>query len=138
MYPNSSNLHGLTRGNLFADAKTPQYTLAQLREAYTPRPETTVHNIAKKAQINTTRDESQWIVGQSPLSHLQYPDAFKSSARDLSISKVRLLLSDKTTPVFNEYSRSPFELGQFKLSTCLLHVFLKLVENTAYPAWILT
>ena len=37
-------------------------------------------------QIYTTRAKSQWIVGQSPLSHLQYPDAFKSSTRDLSFS----------------------------------------------------
>ena len=35
--------------------------------------ETTVHYVSKKAQITATREESQWIVGQSPLSSLTIP-----------------------------------------------------------------
>lgn len=37
-----------------------------------------------RQQIFGTKDESQWIVGQSLLSHVQYPVPFKSSAKDLS------------------------------------------------------
>ena len=48
-----------------------------------------IFNIIKidnKKQIDTTRDKPQWIVGHSQLSHLQPPDASKSSAKDLSPS----------------------------------------------------
>jgi hypothetical protein len=42
--------------------------------------------IILKIQIDTTRDKPQRIVGHSPLSRLQPPDASKSSAKDLSPS----------------------------------------------------
>ena len=38
----------------------------------------------KEEQIVVTREKSQWIVVQGLLSHLQYPDSTKSSAKDLS------------------------------------------------------
>ena len=40
----------------------------------------------KEEQIVVTREKSQWIVAQRLLSHLQYPDSTKSSAKDLSKS----------------------------------------------------
>ena len=36
----------------------------------------------RKKQIGSLRDESQWIVAQRPLSHLQYPDTAGSSVQD--------------------------------------------------------
>ena len=73
-------------------------------------------------QIYTTQAKSQWIVGQSPLSHLQYLDAFKSSTRDLSFQIIFLLFSDKITILFKDCNRSPFEFEQqaaYTLSACV-------------------
>ena len=36
-------------------------------------------------QIESTQAESQWIVGQAYSQHLQYLEAIKSSAKDLSL-----------------------------------------------------
>ena len=44
----------------------------------------------KEEQIVGTQEKSQWIVAQRLLSHLQYLDATKSSAKDLSFSRVNL------------------------------------------------
>ena len=44
----------------------------------------------KEEQIVGTREKSQQIVAQRLLSCLQYPDATKSSAKDLSFRKVNL------------------------------------------------
>ena len=46
----------------------------------------------KEEQIVGTQEKSQWIVAQRLLSHLQYLDATKSSAKDLSFSRVNLCL----------------------------------------------
>ena len=46
------------------------------------RPPFTIQN--REEQIVATREKSQWIVAQRLLSHLQYPDSTKSSAKDLS------------------------------------------------------
>lgn len=97
-----------------------------------------LHIFVLKEQIYTTQAKSQWIVGQSPLSHLQYLDAFKSSTRDLSFQIISLLFSDKVTILIKDCNRSPFEFEQENLPTCLLHVLPGMVKNTAYPAWIPT
>ena len=47
-------------------------------------------------QIRKTQDESQWIVAQRLLSHLQYLDSVKSSAKDLSLPKFEIETSHKT------------------------------------------
>ena len=44
----------------------------------------------REEQIVATREKSQWIVAQRLLSHLQYPDSTKSSAKDLSFPRVNL------------------------------------------------
>ena len=97
-----------------------------------------LHIMFSEEQIYTTQAKSQWIVGQSPLSHLQYLDAFKSSTRDLSFQIISLLFSDKVTIFIKDCNRSPFEFEQENLPTCLLHVLSGMVKNTAYPAWIPT
>ena len=75
-----------------------------------------LHTSSYEEQIYTTQAKSQWIVGQSPLSHLQYLDAFKSSTRDLSFQIISLLFSDKFTILFKDCKWSPFE---FEQETCL-------------------
>ena len=55
--------------------------------------ENTIQN--KEEQIVGTREKSQQIVAQRLLSCLQYPDATKSSAKDLSFQKVNLWLVGK-------------------------------------------
>ena len=97
-----------------------------------------LYTLLFKEQIYTTQAKSQWIVGQSPLSHLQYLDAFKSSSRDLSFQIISLLFSDKVTILIKDCNRPPFEFEQENLLTCLLHVLSGMVKNTAYPAWIPT
>ena len=94
--------------------------------------------IYKNGTNHTTQDKSQWIVGQSLLSHLQYPDAFKSSAKDLSFPTSSLRLSDNIHVVYNTVNKSPFELGQETCLHAILHVISGMVNNTAYPAWIPT
>ena len=71
-----------------------------------------LYRLYRKEQIFTTQAKSQWIVGQSPLSHLQYLDAFKSSTRDLSLQIISLLFGDKFTALFKDCERSPFEFEQ--------------------------
>ena len=44
----------------------------------------------REQQIVGTWEKSQWIDTQRSLSHLQYPDATKSSANDLSLSQLNL------------------------------------------------
>ena len=44
----------------------------------------------KEEQIVGTREKSQQIVAQRLLSCLQYPDATKSSAKDLSSRRINL------------------------------------------------
>lgn len=46
--------------------------------------------INREEQIRETREKPQWIVAQRLLSHLQYPDATKSSAKDLPPTAVTL------------------------------------------------
>lgn len=48
--------------------------------------------INREEQIRETREKPQWIVAQRLLSHLQYPDATKSSAKDLPPTAVTLWL----------------------------------------------
>ena len=48
--------------------------------------------LVRDEQIVGTQDKSQRIVAQRLLSHLQYLDATKSSAKDLSLSSVILWL----------------------------------------------
>ena len=50
----------------------------------------------KEEQIVGTQEKSQQIVAQRPLSCLQYPDATKSSAKDLSFRKINLWLVGKS------------------------------------------
>ena len=47
----------------------------------------------REEQIVGTREKPQWIVIQRLLSHLQYPDATKSSTKDLSIAHGMLRLA---------------------------------------------
>lgn len=41
--------------------------------------------LIQRKQIMTTQDELQWIVEELYFQHLQYLDAAKSSAKDLSL-----------------------------------------------------
>ena len=41
--------------------------------------------LSRPLQIESTQAESQWIVGQAYSQHLQYLEAIKSSAKDLSL-----------------------------------------------------
>ena len=47
-------------------------------------------------QIIKTQDEPQWIVTQGLLSHLQYLDSVKSSAKDLSLPKLEIEINRKS------------------------------------------
>ena len=51
--------------------------------------------INREEQIRETREKPQWIVAQRLLSHLQYPDATKSSTKDLSNAHAMLRLAGK-------------------------------------------
>ena len=44
-------------------------------------------------QIKKTQDEPQWIVAQRLLSHLQYLDSVKSSAKGLSLPKLEIKIN---------------------------------------------
>ena len=75
-------------------------------------------------QIIKTQDEPQWIVTQGLLSHLQYLDSVKSSAKDLSLPRFEITISCKT---FNGKSSS-YATGP-RPNAC--HVTMKVVVNTA-------
>ena len=47
----------------------------------------------KEEQIVGTQEKPQWIVAQRLLSHLQYLDATKSSAKDLPLALLDLIIS---------------------------------------------
>ena len=47
----------------------------------------------KEKQIGETREKPQWIVAQRLLSHLQYPDLAKSSAKNLPSVSIYLMMS---------------------------------------------
>ena len=91
----------------------------------------------RKAQIDATRDESQWIVGQSPLSTLTIPGCcyvvykwFINLSKSSYNSPVRReLLTHRTS------DKGALSSGR---SLYFLQVKQRLVKNTAYPAWILT
>ena len=53
-------------------------------------------NLFECEQIRKTQDEPQWIVAQRLLSHLQYLDSVKSSAKDLSLPKLEIKIKHKT------------------------------------------
>ena len=46
-------------------------------------------------QIESTQAESQWIVGQAYSQHLQYLEAIKSSAKDLSLPIFEIAMDQK-------------------------------------------
>ena len=46
-------------------------------------------------QIESTQAESQWIVGQAYSQHLQYLEAIKSSAKDLSLPIFEITIDHK-------------------------------------------
>ena len=75
-------------------------------------------------QIRKTQDEPQWIVTQRLLSHLQYLDSVKSSAKDLSLPRFEIKISCKT---FNG-SSSSYATGP-RPNAC--HVTMEAVDNTA-------
>ena len=75
-------------------------------------------------QIRKTQDEPQWIVTQRLLSHLQYLDSVKSSAKDLSLPRFEITISCKT---FNGRSSS-CATGP-RPNAC--HVTMEAVDNTA-------
>ena len=75
-------------------------------------------------QIIKTQDEPQWIVTQGLLSHLQYLDSVKSSAKDLSLPRFEIKISCKT---FNGKSSS-CATGP-RPNGC--HVTMEAVDNTA-------
>ena len=78
----------------------------------------------KEEQIEGTQDESQQIVAQRLLSCLQYPEANKSSANDLSAPQFGLAMGWQTS-----LSRA----NQRTKSACAisLHVTAGLVDNVA-------
>ena len=55
-----------------------------------------------------TQAEPQWIVAQRLLSHLQYLDSSKSSAKDLSLPKFEIAID---TSVFN-YTAAGMQQGR--------------------------
>ena len=58
-------------------------------------------------QIIGTRDKPQCLVVQRPLSHLQYPDATKSSTKDLSHSTFNITSSwQKSLSIVNQLVKS--------------------------------
>ena len=75
-------------------------------------------------QIRKTQDEPQWIVTQRLLSHLQYLDSVKSSAKDLSLPWFAIELVRDT---FNGSSGS-CATGP-RPNAC--HVTMEVVDNTA-------
>ena len=75
-------------------------------------------------QIRKTQDEPQWIVTQRLLSHLQYLDSVKSSAKDLSLPRFEIMISRKT---FDGKSGS-CATGP-RPNAC--HVTMEAVDNTA-------
>ena len=75
-------------------------------------------------QIIKTQDEPQWIVTQRLLSHLQYLDSVKSSAKDLSLPRFEIMSSCKT---FDGKSSS-YATGP-RPNVC--HVTMEAVDNTA-------
>ena len=75
-------------------------------------------------QIRKTQDEPQWIVTQRLLSHLQYLDSVKSSAKDLSLPRFEIMISCKT---FDGRSSS-YATGP-RPNDC--HVTMEAVDNTA-------
>ena len=75
-------------------------------------------------QIRKTQDEPQWIVAQRLLSHLQYLDSVKSSAKDLSLPKFEIMISCKTFDGrSSSYATGPRPNG--------CHVTMEAVDNTA-------
>ena len=75
-------------------------------------------------QIRRTQDEPQWIVAHRLLSHLQYLDSVKSSAKDLSLPKSEIAISHYT---FNG-KRGSYATGP-RPNGC--HVTIEAVDNTA-------
>ena len=79
--------------------------------------------IWKCEQIIKTQDEPQWIVTQGLLSHLQYLDSVKSSAKDLSLPKLEIAITHYT---FNG-TRGSYAIGP-RPNGC--HVTIEVVDNT--------
>ena len=52
-----------------------------------------LHGCFREEQIVGTQEKPQWIVAQRLLSHLQYLDATKSSAKDLSSAHFSIMFS---------------------------------------------
>ena len=75
-------------------------------------------------QIRKTQDEPQWIVTQRLLSHLQYLDSVKSSAKDLSHPQFEIMIRHIT---FNGNYDS-YATGS-RPNIC--HVTMEVVDNTA-------
>ena len=75
-------------------------------------------------QIRKTQDEPQWIVTQRLLSHLQYLDSVKSSAKDLSLPKLEIEINRKAfSGKSGSYATGP------RPNAC--HVTMEAVDNTA-------
>ena len=78
---------------------------------------------AKGKQIGRTQAESQWIVALGYSQHLQYLDAIKSSAKDLSLAIFEI-----------EIGHRAFSGGgaHTKLAEAIaFHVILQVVDNRA-------
>ena len=78
----------------------------------------------RSEQIRRTQDEPQRIVAHRLLSHLQYLDSVKSSAKDLSLPRFEIMSSCKT---FDGKSSS-YATGS-RPNAC--HVTMEAVDNTA-------
>ena len=61
-----------------------------------------VSAVGARGPQKTTQDEPQWIVAQRLLSHLQYLDSVKSSAKDLSLPKLEITINHNTTKGTNK------------------------------------
>ena len=65
---------------------------ATIKTTMTERPKPFLNSKSKEEQIIETRDKPQHLATQRLLSCLQYPDATKSSTKDLSIEDGKLRL----------------------------------------------
>ena len=74
-------------------------------------------------QIGRTQAESQWIVALGYSQHLQYLDAIKSSAKDLSLAIFEIAIDHHTSSGGGAHT---------KLAEAIVfHVILQVVDNRA-------
>ena len=74
-------------------------------------------------QIGRTQAESQWIVAQGYSQHLQYLDAIKSSAKDLSLAIFEITIGHHAFSGGGAHTKLAEAMN--------FHVILQVVDNRA-------